>query len=140
MRAKLIGVVALAVVALALWRFLSGPAVQNEARPASVVPARNATEAGRAPSQTAEPAVELNVLNERTLIGTRWEREGFGLEFGANGKLLIGGRERASWRVEGSRIRLYRDATPAGRALEEHWLDIVGDKLMWEGREIGRVP
>jgi hypothetical protein len=49
--------------------------------------------------------------------------------------LLIGGRERAQWRVEGSRIRLYRDTTG-----EEHWLDIVGDKLMWESQEIVRVP
>jgi|SRR5436190_22105578 len=73
-------------------------------------------------------------LTERTLVGTKWEREGFGLEFGAAGKLLIGGRERANWSVEGQRVRLYRDTTG-----EEHWLDIVGNKLMWGGQEIGRV-
>jgi hypothetical protein len=59
---------------------------------------------------------------------------GFAIEFGADGKLLIGGRERAKWRLEGRRVRLYRDTTG-----EEHWLDIVGDKLMWEGQEIDRV-
>ena len=89
------------------------------------------TNSGQPPaSPTAEPT-----LNERTLVGTKWEREGFGIEFGADGKLLIGGRERARWRVEGSRIRLYRETTG-----EEHWLDIVGDRLLWEGKEIGRVP
>ena len=79
--------------------------------------------------------VDPSALNERTLVGTKWERDGFGLEFGADGKLVIGGRERAKWRVEGSRIHLYRDTTG-----EEHWLDIAGNKLMWEGQEIGRVP
>ena len=79
--------------------------------------------------------VHPSALNERTLVGTKWERDGFGLEFGADGKLVIGGRERAKWCVEGSRIHLYRDTTG-----EEHWLDIVGNKLMWEGQEIGRVP
>ena len=79
--------------------------------------------------------VDPSALNERTLVGTKWERDGFGLEFGADGKLVIGGRERAKWRIEGSRIHLYRDTTG-----EEHWLDIVGNKLMWEGQEIGRVP
>jgi hypothetical protein len=73
-------------------------------------------------------------LDERALVGTKWEREGFSLEFGADGRLLIGGRERARWRVEGSRVQLHRDATG-----EEHWLDIVGQKLLWEGQEIGRV-
>ncbi|MEW6303853.1 MAG: hypothetical protein AB1705_10305 [Verrucomicrobiota bacterium] len=83
------------------------------------------------PGEVAPPA---GTLNERTLVGTQWERDGFRLEFGADGRLLIGGRERARWRVEGSRIRLYRETTG-----EEHWLDIAGNKLMWEGQELGRV-
>ena len=49
--------------------------------------------------------------------------------------MRISGRERAQWRVEGLRVRLYRDTTG-----EEHWLDIVGNKLLWNGQEIGRVP
>ena len=86
-------------------------------------------------SQPTERRDDPTSLTERTLVGTKWEREGLGLEFGAAGKLLIGGRERANWSVEGRRVRLYRDMTG-----EEHWLDIVGNKLMWEGKEIGRVP
>jgi hypothetical protein len=160
-RAKLISSIVLAAIALAVWKFRSPPAElprveapQPAAEPAStplapvkmsepaatptpVSPGQEPTPTHHNPSllQPAEPAAEPGALNERTLVGTKWEREGFGLEFGADGKLLIGGRERARWQLEGSRIRLYRDTTS-----EEHWLDIVGDKLMWEGQEIGRVP
>ena len=87
-------------------------------------------------SAVAPPAVLKPIaLNEQTLAGTKWGQGAFSLEFGHNGKLLMGGREHAQWQVQGSRIRLYRGATG-----EEHWLDIVGDKLMWEGQEISRVP
>ena len=103
------------------------PAVAGAGRP-------GASENGSDESRAAEANTDSGPLDETTLVGTKWEREGFGLEFGANGKLLIGGRERAQWRVEGSRIRLYRDTTG-----EEHWLDIVGGKLMWEGQVISRV-
>lgn len=138
MRVKLISGVVLVAVALALWRFMpglaGGPSTETPSlrgRSPSHEPLASRTNSGQPPaSPTAEPT-----LNERTLVGTKWEREGFGIEFGADGKLLIGGRERARWRVEGSRIRLYRETTG-----EEHWLDIVGDRLLWEGKEIGRVP
>lgn len=74
---------------------------------------------------------DATVLNEHTLVGTKWGHDGFNLEFGADGKLFIGGQERAQWQVQGSRIRLYRDDTG-----EEHWLDIVSNQLMWEGQEL----
>ena len=157
-RAKLIGSVAFALVALVAWRFYSpttelplvdtlppaaelatGPVALVAPKPVAPVPARTVhnelMQRTPAASQPAPPVPDANALNERTLVGTRWQRGGFGLEFGADGKLLIGGRERARWRVEGPRIRLYRDATG-----EEHWLEIVGNKLMWEGQEIGRAP
>ncbi len=162
MRFKLISCVTLAAIALATWRFMSRPAESSlgDASPVASGPASrrpppvgrpkpfaapdsipplpaglDATRTNPAESRLAEPVADPNALNERTLVGTKWEREGFGIEFGADGKLMIGGRERAKWRVEGQRIRLYRDTTG-----EEHWLDIVGNKLMWEGQEIGRVP
>ena len=154
-RAKLVSSAALAVVALAAWRFLSPQAeapVGNATQPVSeaadatpppvetlataaatdrVPPGREPAQRSPAASQRADP----KALNERTLVGTKWEREGFGIEFGADGKLLIGGRERAKWRVEGLRICLYRDTTG-----EEHWLEIVGNRLMWQDQDIGRVP
>jgi len=159
MRAKFISSVVLAAIALAMWRFVSPPTGVPRVEARKPAPDRAAAPAAR--FETPEPAATLahfppaqespaptqssfaesqsvvhpSALNERTLVGTKWERDGFGLEFGADGKLVIGGRERAKWRVEGSRIHLYRDTTG-----EEHWLDIVGNKLMWEGQEIGRVP
>jgi hypothetical protein len=154
MRVKLCGGVALTALALTAWRLISpsadgplagapepvaapllregqgGAAAPNPVTPKQAEPTQNSS----AEAQPAEPAADPTALNERALVGTKWEREGIGLEFGADGKLLMGGRERAKWRVEGRRIRLFRDTSG-----EEHWLDIVGNKLMWEGREIGRV-
>jgi len=159
MRSKLISSAVLTAIALATWRFVSPPTEAPLLEARKPPPDRAAAPAPR--FETPEPAASLapfppaqespaptqssfaesrsvvdpSALNERTLVGTKWERDGFGLEFGADGKLVIGGRERAKWRVEGSRIHLYRDTTG-----EEHWLDIAGNKLMWEGQEIGRVP
>jgi hypothetical protein len=153
-RTKLLGAIAFAVFALATWLtwfqakapLLQSSALrqtQPETEPAvAVPPAAGTSGAVATPArprnltepQPPQPIPNANELNENTLPGTRWERDGFGLQFGAGGKLLISGRERAKWRVEGRRIRLYHDTTG-----EEHWLDIVGDKLLWEGQEIGRV-
>ncbi len=152
-RAKFIYSVVLVALVLVAWTFTRPPAgapfvpSQSPASPAASAssPPVEPSEPAAAPKKlaatqtngTESPLVELagtETLNERTLIGTKWERERFAIEFGADGKLLIGGRERAQWRVEGSRIRLYHDTTG-----EEHWLDIVSNRLMWEGQEIGRV-
>ena len=147
-RTNCIGGLLAAVILLAAWKFASWPAKplaeqtpQLASGPATATPVETPefiepTKVALTQSNpVAAPVTNSIALNERTLIGSKWKRDGFALEFGAGGKLLIGGRERAQWRVEGSRIRLYRDATG-----EEHWLDIVGGKLMWEGQEIGRVP
>jgi hypothetical protein len=158
MRTKIISIVLLAAVALATRRFVSPtaavklatasesvaesaaiirpPVNSPEAVAASVPSLRNdPLQSGVAAALPSERLDDPIALTERTLVGTKWEREGFGLEFGAAGRLLIGGRERAKWIVEGRRVRLYRDTTG-----EEHWLEIVGDKLMWNGHEIRRVP
>src|SRR5262245_37608209 len=157
--AKFAGCGVLAVIALATWRFISLPADEAVVVKSEVAPERGKTAAAQgktsvamavsppipsaeavAPQRSldAKPAERIDdahFLPEQTLVGTEWERDGFRLEFGAAGKLLIGGRERAEWHVEGQRIRLYRDATG-----EEHWLDIAGNRLMWNGQEISRVP
>ena len=160
-RARFIIAVVFGAMVLLTWRFTSRPvAVQSvQARPTASPPDKNRqppdgnsdvsnlhgpvapltvigapSRSGSASSQSDKPTDDREALNERTLVGTKWEREGFGIEFGADGKLLIAGRERAKWQIAGGRIRLYRDATG-----EEHWLDIVGNTLKWEGREIGRV-
>ncbi len=152
--ARLIILVALVFLALAVWRFwppsgntnlpvngqdesAAGEAfeITNPASTPRLVPPTPVRPARIADSPQASNSAAPRVLSPETLVGTKWEREGFAFEFAADGRLLIGGRERAQWRVEGSRIRLYRDTTG-----EEHWLDIVGDKLFWEGQELGRKP
>ena len=139
-RGKLLGCVLLAGVVLAAGWFLSRPAgrplrSQSVAAPASAAPEQPApTLLPAAGPQPSESGPDSEALTERTLVGSRWERDGFGIEFGAHGRLFIGGRQRAQWRVEGRRVRLYRGTTG-----EEHWLDIVGNKLLWEGQQIGRV-
>jgi hypothetical protein len=148
-------VAALIAVALVAWRLVSRstqlspvevgqPAPQTAAvempspssanGPVPQIPP-TAAQSSSAESPPGRPAVNPEALDQRTLVGTKWEREGSRIEFGSDGRLFIGGSERAKWRVEGARIRLYRDATG-----EEHWLDIVGNKLMWEGQEISRLP
>src|SRR5262245_3686190 len=106
-RAKFIGWVTLAVVTVATWRFVSPPAKESlagiEAVPEPVksvptpektfnpvassypVPPSDATSPQR--SLEARPFDAARVLTEQTLVGTKWERDGFGLEFGAGGKL-----------------------------------------------------
>lgn len=93
----------------------------------------------RAPAQSPPPQAptekppELTVINERTLVGTEWGSDQFKLEFGPDGKLLIGGDARANWRIENGRVKLY---SSDGR--EVHWLDIEGNRLSWNGAPIGR--
>src|ERR1041385_4228079 len=149
-RMNCIGGLVAAAILLAAWKFASWPAKPlPEQTPRLVSKPATATPIGtpefieptRVASTQSNPVAAPGTatvtnsiaLNERTLIGSKWKRDGFALEFGADGKLLIGGRERAQWRVEGSRIRLYRNETG-----EEHWLDIVGGKLILEGRGGGR--
>src|SRR5205814_2915081 len=96
MRAKLVSSAALAAVALAAWRFLSPPGeppLGNASQPASeraeatlppletpttlaaphrVAPGQEPLQSSPAAFQRADP----KALNERTLAGTKWEREG----------------------------------------------------------------
>lgn len=76
---------------------------------------------------------ELAAINEQTIVGTEWGDAKFKLEFGPQGKLIIGGNVRANWRIEGDRIKLYSND---GR--EVHWLDIEGNRLTWNGEPVGR--
>ena len=152
---RIIGSAALIAVALVSWRFaprsarllpldarklapqtaaVEMPSPSSANGPVRQIPPA-AAQSSSAESPPVRPAANPESLDQRTLVGTKWERDGSRIEFGSDGRLFIGGRERAKWRVEGARIRLYRDATG-----EEHWLDIVGNKLMWEGQEISRLP
>lgn len=96
------------------------PSPQTEPEAAEVIPSEKGLD-------------ELTAINEQTIVGTEWGDDRFKLEFGPNGKLLIGGSVRANWSIEGSRVKLYSND---GR--EVHWLDIEGNKLTWNGEPVGR--
>src|SRR5207237_1225666 len=105
MRAKLASSAALAAVALVAWRFLSPPGepplgnapqsasetadatlprletAPTPAAPHPVVPGQDPLQSSPAASQRDGPDADPYALNERTLVGTKWEREGFGIEF-----------------------------------------------------------
>jgi hypothetical protein len=90
-------------------------------------PARNGAQ------NIGEPGSHTSVIDEQTLVNTTWGRDGFELEFGPGGVLLIGGRKRANWEIIGEKIRLYN------RRGEEHWLNIQNGQITWNGQEVGRV-
>ena len=71
-------------------------------------------------------------ITEETLTGVKYkEFDGkVEVEFAANHKWLINGRERAKWEIVGSKVRIYDDKG------EEHWVDIDGDKLLFEGQRL----
>jgi len=141
-------VAVLVTAALTLWRFLSARPEMPPVGPASVAPLPVAALSPSPPSpDSAAPAQQAKIdpypsgpppspapWNEHTLTGTRWGRDGFEIEFGADRRLLIQGRERAKWRVQGRRVWLYQDATG-----EEHMLEIAGSKLLWEGHELALI-
>ncbi len=111
----------------------TSPIVTNE--PFPFVPEDPAAEVAPADPQPEEnePAPDFAVISEETLPGTRWEQDEFAIEFRETRQLFIGGKPRAKWRIVGSRVELYDDKG------EVHWLDIEGNKLMWQGQEIGLV-
>lgn len=74
-----------------------------------------------------------DVWSEKTLAGTTWEAEGFDFAFGKDGTWHMAGRAASKWRVVGDRIKLFNDKG------EVHYLDIVGDELMLQGKPVG-VP
>src|SRR2546429_9287570 len=113
MRSKPIGAACLPAIALATWRFVPPPTEAPLLEARKPPPDRAAAPAPR--FETPEPAASLapfppaqespaptqssfaesrsvvdpTALNERTHVGTKRERDGFGLAFGADGKLVI---------------------------------------------------
>lgn len=88
----------------------------------------------QAPADDETPPPRPDVINEQTLVDTTWGRGGFEIEFGPDGALRIGGRDRARWQIIGDRIHLYSETTD-----EEHWLEIDGNRITWQGQDIART-
>lgn len=106
-------------------------------KPAEPAPPVETPKAEPTPASVAEPVpapAPVKALTEETLRNTAWASGKFRIDLSANGNVVIGNSARAKWKVEGDRLKLYSDTSD-----EVHYLDIRGDKLYWEGQEIGRA-
>ncbi|HUW59752.1 MAG TPA: hypothetical protein VMZ06_02000 [Candidatus Bathyarchaeia archaeon] len=116
--------------------------------PAPVEEPAAAVEEPPAPEQPAEVAPAeppKEPLNARTLAGTKWKPDfpannqsmmqnvKVEVEFAPDGTWRVNDQIRAKWIVEGKRVKIFDDKG------EVHYLDIEGDKLMFEGKEIQRA-
>jgi len=81
----------------------------------------------------AEPPAEPATLTAESLAGTKWEQGPVNMKFLPDGRWEMNGRICAKWEVEGNRIRIFDDNG------EEHFVDIEGDTLTFNGQEIARV-
>jgi len=119
-----------------------------EPAPAPVEEPAAAVEEPPAPEQPAEVAPAeppKEPLNARTLAGTKWkpsfptenqsmtQNTKVEVEFAPDGTWRINDQVKAKWAVEGKRVKIFDDKG------EVHYLDIVGDKLMFNGEEIQRA-
>jgi len=53
------------------------------------------------------------------------------IEYARNGEWKVNGNSRAKWTIEGNRVKIYKDGTD-----EVHYVDIVNNKLVYNGKEI----
>lgn len=87
-----------------------------------------------APAPTDESAVATGALTAERLRGTEWEQGKVKSEFLPDGRWSMNGRICARWEVLGDKVRIYDDEKN-----EEHFLDIVGDTLEFNGKKLGRL-
>lgn len=150
--------VAVCVVAVVAWRF----SLHASVKPVAISPSADVVEA-KAVAETdwfkpeapaapepalepmAEPTVEAAVretdveqgaegtLTAETLKDTRWKEGAVDVVFMADGRWQMNGRICAKWEVIGDRVRIFDDKG------EEHFVDIVGNSIAFNGKEIGRV-
>lgn len=127
------------------------PIVETPPPPAPVEPPAAAVEppaepAPEQPTEVAQADAPKVPLNARTLAGTKWmpdmvpgssqgmmRNKQLEIEFAPDGTWRINNNIRAKWVVEGKRVKIFDDKG------EVHYLDIEGDKLMFEGKEVQRL-
>jgi len=95
------------------------------------------------PVEVAQADEAKEPLNARTLAGSKWQPTGMEklgrmdikleIEFAPDGTWRVNDNIRAKWKVEGNRVKIYNDEG------EVHYVDIVGDKLMFNGEEVQRA-
>lgn len=53
------------------------------------------------------------------------------VEFAPNGEWKMNGNVRAKWTIEGDRVKIYKDGSD-----EVHYIDIVNNKLVYDGKVV----
>ncbi len=69
-------------------------------------------------------------ITAESLTGCKYKQGQLEIEFAQDNRWLVNGKERAKWEIVGTRVRMYDDKG------EEHWVDIEGDKLIFEGQRV----
>jgi hypothetical protein len=93
----------------------------------------SAPAAAQAEAKAAEPVAAANTLTAETLAGTSWQDGQINVAFLPDGRWQMNGRICAKWEVSGDKVRIYDDKG------EEHFVDIVGDSLAFNGQIIGKA-
>lgn len=118
-------------------RILPPASSASSAKPPTPVPGpQTPPELGADTPTAADPPEDLlqpELLTAETLAGTTWEDGMVIVNFLPDGRWKMNERICAKWEVEGSRVRIYDDKG------EEHFVDIVGDNLEFEGKTIART-
>lgn len=86
-----------------------------------------------APAETPAPEPERPLLTAETLQGTSWEDGRISMAFLPDGRWQMNGRVCAKWEVLGDKVRIFDDKG------EEHFVDIVGDSLAFNGKKIAKA-
>lgn len=131
-------------------------AVESPAPPPPVVEAPKAPEPEPAeesasvaeetvPEATEEPAQEAAAPEDpfggkpitiETLTGCKevqqFKEAQIVIEYAPNGEWLVNGNKRAQWTIVGNQVKIYRDDMPD----EVHYIDIVNNKLVYNGKEL----
>lgn len=74
------------------------------------------------------------ILTAETLKGTKWKGDMVDFNFLPDGRWQMGNRICAKWEVQGGRVRVYSESG------EEHFFDIQGESLAFEGKKLGKLP
>ncbi|MFA6241588.1 MAG: hypothetical protein WC655_11690 [Candidatus Hydrogenedentales bacterium] len=153
-----IALILLGVLGVVAWQFWPGskqpapvtqpPVVEEPAPqppPAAPVPEPEPPQAEvAAPQETPPPVIEEAAkpdpfggkpITVETLTGCKEIQQikeaSITIEYARNGEWKVNGNVRAKWTIEGDKVKIYKDGTD-----EVHYIDIVNNKLVYNGKEI----
>jgi len=83
--------------------------------------------------EAGEQPFEGVPITEETLTGCKYRDRQLEIEFAANHVWKVNGNDRARWMIEGDRVKIYNKP---GADFEVHYVDIQGDRLVFNGEPI----